>query len=456
MSLDTKKSSRAYAQRAFWVAFVFCLSGASVRAAPLTQTLTPLSHGVVTDTGADQTPSLSVERLIREAVARHPVVLSARSQEKASVEDLNVARLQRYPSLSIQSEQSSNARANVVSVEQPIWNGGRLQARIDSAASTSSAYSARTQESLYEIALRVVDAWQSWVRAHERAREITATLAELQKYSDLMQRRVDAKVSAPIDMELVVSRTLQVKVDLQLAMATQRIAQGRLAQLLGAAAGTDVVLESMSLDRQAATALAGLRPDLADRLEPAVNHHPSVRKAAQQSDSLRYDLEAQKAAQWPEVYARAQKQFATSGPPSTSSTVFLGLRYQSGAGFSSLALAKSAQARLEGAEQSVEAVRRDIRDQIQADLEELASTKGRVGVLQQASGSSSLVLDSYVRQFVAGRRTWQEVLNAVRENGDNRLAVVDAQSLLLGAAYRTRVRMGDLDWQQGLPEVSRP
>lgn len=458
MSKHAKKPRNVNQYIPVFGAMVLCFSCWSVVAAPLSggpSASSSLSFAPrEAATGEILVPSLAVEQLIRDAIAQHPVVLSARLQERASIEDLNVARLQRYPSLSVQSEASGSGRANVVSLEQPLWNAGRLQARINAAASTSSAHSARTQEALYETALRVVDAWQSLVHAHERAREITATLQELGKYSDLMQRRVDALVSPPIDMELVAARALQVRVDLQSAKAGQRVAQARLAQLLGAERPIDGLLDAMPIKGQTVSALAALKPDTQARLALAVNQHPSVRKAAQQSESLRYDLEAQKASQWPEVYARAQKQFATSGVISTSSNVFVGLRYQPGAGFSSLAQARSALARLEGSEQSIEGVRRDIRDQVQADLEELTSTQGRIDVLQQAVASSGLVFDSYLRQFVAGRRTWPEVLNAVRENGDNRLALVDAQSLLLGSIYRTRVRMGDLDWQQNLPEVS--
>lgn len=451
MSRNAQKSRRENYCLRIWAIGVVCASHWGAIAAPLPLSSTPPDAPAAAVSSAP----LAVERLIRDAIAQHPVVLSARSLEKASVEDLDVARLQRYPALSVQSEITGSGRANVVSVEQPLWNGGRLQARINAAASTSSAQSARTQEALYETALRVVDAWQALLHAHEREREIRATLDELDKYSALIQRRVDARVSPPIDMELVTARTLQVRVDLQVARASQRVAQARLAQLLGSGRAVDGLLDGMPMDRQVASALASLKAGLDGSLESAVNLHPTVRKTVQQSQSLKYDLEAQKAAQWPEVYARVQKQFAISGSAVTSSNVFVGLRYQPGAGFSSLAQAKSAQARADSLEQSIDAVRRDIRDLLQTDIEELSSARGRVGVLQQAVGSSALVLDSYVRQFVAGRRTWQEVLNAVRENGDNRLALVDAQSLLLGSVYRTRVRTGDLDWQQDFSEAGR-
>lgn len=437
---------------------VLCMGSWNAVAAPITDSpLQPLpSSAALHDIEADVSKmhTLAVEQLIRDAIFAHPAVLSARLEEKASVEDLNVARLQRYPSLSVQSEVSSSGRSSIVSIEQPLWTGGRLQARINAAASTSSAYTARTQEVLYETALRVVDAWQALVHAHERAREIKVTLQALGKYSDLMQRRVDAKVSPPIDMELVAARTLQVRVDLQLANAAQRVAQSRLTQLLGAERSIGALVGTLPLKAQAAIALATLNPALEANVGLAVNHHPSVRKSAQQSEGLRHELQAQKASQWPEVYARVQKPFASSGNGNTASQVFIGLRYQPGAGFSSFAQSRSALARLESSEQSIETARREIRDQVQADLEELASTQGRVDVLQQAVASSELVFDSYLRQFVAGRRTWPEVLNAVRENGDNRLSLVDAQALLLGAVYRTRVRTGDLDWQKDLPEVS--
>ena len=403
---------------------------------------------------------LAVEGLISRATSQHPAIMAEAALERAAAEDVEVARLQRYPSLSVQTEASGSRHANVLSVEQPLWTGGRLQARIDAASATSTAQSVRTQEVRYELAIRVIDAWQALLQSREREREITKTLEQLDQYLGLIRRRVTAQVSPPIDAELVSARTLQARVDLQSVRASQRVARLRLTQLLGVDMDVSAMTDAEPLDAQIARVptLVALGAQSGQVLAAAVERHPTVRKSGYQAQALKAQLEAQRAAQLPEVYARLQRQNGTDLNTSTSNgnTVFLGLRYQPGAGFSSAAQTRSAEARAQGQEYSAEVSRRDVRDAIGIDIEDAGTARIRADSLQEAVGSSGLVLDSYARQFVAGRRTWQEVLNAVRENGDNRLALADARAALLGATYRVRVRMSDLDWQRAMPEGDKP
>jgi len=55
---------------------------------------------------------------------------------------------------------------------------------------------------------------------------------------------------------------------------------------------------------------------------------------------------------------------------------------------------------------------------------------------------SQRVLASYERQFQAGRKTWQDLLNAAREVAQNEFSLTDAQSTIQGAMYRLQVRLG--------------
>ena len=54
------------------------------------------------------------------------------------------------------------------------------------------------------------------------------------------------------------------------------------------------------------------------------------------------------------------------------------------------------------------------------------------------------VFDSFARQFVIGRKSWLEVLNAVRESTQAQLAVADARAQQLAAALRLQLLTGAL------------
>ena len=58
----------------------------------------------------------------------------------------------------------------------------------------------------------------------------------------------------------------------------------------------------------------------------------------------------------------------------------------------------------------------------------------------RATASSELVTDSYKRQFIAGRRTWLDVMNAVRESMSAALTGADAELGALAAYSRLAIR----------------
>lgn len=391
--------------------------------------------------------STQLERLIRHAVEQHPAVLMEAGFERAAREEVEVADLQRYPSLSVQTEASGSRPSTQIGVEQLLWTGGRIQAQRDMAGSQQMLQTAQKRDVQYQLALRVVDAWVALVQSDARLREISNTLEQLNVYQALMRRRVDAEVSPRVELSLVDSRTFSAQVDMQEARTAHTLARSRLRQLLG----NEPTLDSDPLDGRTLEAFAqslsvqasALRQRLAERVE----QHPALLKAKEQAQIAVHQMEVQQAMRWPEVYLRAQHRAGSAAVPGDRS-VFIGLRYQPGAGLSSLAQGRVAALRAQGQAFAVETARRDLVDAARADLEGLSSAVHRVEAMSLAVTTSAQVLESYERQFVAGRRSWQEVLNAVRENGDNRVALVDARAGVLSSASRLRVRLSDLDWQR--------
>jgi adhesin transport system outer membrane protein len=62
--------------------------------------------------------------------------------------------------------------------------------------------------------------------------------------------------------------------------------------------------------------------------------------------------------------------------------------------------------------------------------------------LDQSVRGSDKVLESYQRQFQAGRKSWLDLLNAVRELAQNQYALADAKASMAAAMLRLQIRMG--------------
>lgn len=399
---------------------------------------------------AQPTVSPVLMNLIRQTVESHPSVRMESAFVRAAKEDVSAADWQRFPTLAAQTSSNTPRLSTQLSLEQPLWTGGRLDAQRDMARAQEALQAAQKREVQYQLASKVVDSWVAMVQADERIRETTRTIEQLDRYKALIRRRVEAQVSPQIEFTLLEWRTFQARVDLQQTRTARTLSRNRLRQLVGREPESDTEWDAEQPLAALALAASDTRQALGLQIDDAIDVHPSVRKARERARVVQYQADIQRAGLGPEVYLRAQYRAGGAAVPGERS-VFVGVRYQPGAGLSSLALSRAASERAQGQAFAAETVQRELNEQMRTDLENMASAQMRAEALATAVESSAAVLGSNEKLFVAGKRSWQEVLNTVREGGDNRLALVDARAALLAASYRLQLVRGDMDWQRNAP-----
>jgi adhesin transport system outer membrane protein len=394
-----------------------------------------------------QTMPLDLPYLLEQAKLYHPTMESVRLDAQASSEDLVSVQRQRWPSVSAVLEQGSSTATNSAStasrllrMEQTLWDSGRTTARIVEAQVFTNIGQTRISLQSQTLALQVVNAWQSLLASRDRVVLAQATINKLAAYRDQMQRRITGEVSPAIDLELVQSRMLQTQVELTQAQTTMRVALTRLEQVSG--------VTNLAVHLPKLPAMLGLE---ATREMPAlflgtdwtlaVSAHPTVAKAQLEQMAAEQRIQAKQAERWPQIYARVDKSLANSQTSSQTNS-FVGLRYTPGAGFSTLSEAKALSSRAASLEQVTEAAVREVFEAMQTDLDEFLNTRERIQSLTSAVEGSDKVLDSYGRQFTAGRKTWQDLMNAVREVAQNQYALADANAAMLGAMHRLQIRLG--------------
>ena len=390
---------------------------------------------------------LTISMLFDMVIEGSPTMRASRMEAKASDEDVLAVQRRRWPTVTTAVESySGNARSlptRSLQVEQPVWDFGGISAQISEAKALAEISRFKTLLQEHELFLQTVSSWQSLLGSRERMAVAQETLMRLGEYHAQMRRRVDAEASPKIELDLVESRIFQTEVELALAKASVQVAVTKLEQLTGTL-GLSNRLDGMAsaptlLDTKV---FAG---DLtrADWTTVALGT-PSVNKARFEVVQLEHRLGAKQAESYPQIYVRAYKPLGEVPYSSadTSTTYFAGLRYTPGAGFSTLAEAKALTTRLGAAQETADSALREMVQALQSDHLEFVSARARIAALEKTVAGSTLVLDSYKRQFEAGRKTWQDLLNAVRELAQNQYALVDARASMAGAMYRLKIRMG--------------
>lgn len=390
---------------------------------------------------------LTLYEVLDSASNFYPSLRAARFEARASSEDTTAVRLQRWPTVTVTSETNTgNARSyptQAVQVQQTLWDFGRLSARIAEAEAAADISLLNVYLQQQDLFLQIIAAWQNMQAGRARVQVAENTLERLYAYQAQMRRRVEAEASARIDLELIDARLLQTEVELTSARTALQVAVTRLEQLSG--------LEQLKHRVYTAASMPGLGDTLeftrvvknTDWLVVAMEG-PLVAKARAQLRQTQQRFNSKKSEAWPQVYARAYKPMNTiPSSHDTSPTAFIGLSYTPGAGLSTLAEARAMGTRISGAQMSVESALLEMQQTLQSDNEEYVNARLRIAALEKSVESSDLVLTSYKRQFEAGKKTWLDLLNAVRELAQNQYGLADAQATMLGAMHRLQLRMGE-------------
>ena len=124
---------------------------------------------------------------------------------------------------------------------------------------------------------------------------------------------------------------------------------------------------------------------------------------------------------------------------------FVTVQFQPGAGLSVASSVTAAKQRKLAALDTLEAEKRELRRQIKFAWNEYVSASIQLEpskMLVEATGS---VVESYLRQYAVGKKSWLDVLNAQREATQAKNTLVDYEVLYLTSLYRLKIILNEIN-----------
>ncbi|PUE38615.1 hypothetical protein B9Z34_11520 [Limnohabitans sp. Hippo3] len=380
---------------------------------------------------------------VRIMAYAHPATQSAARNLDAAAQDQNAARWQRFPTPSFQSLSPQGGavgdKTNRLVLEQPLYAGGRIDAGIAAADHRLTAGQHQHLQVAQETAIKLVNTWYDWLRLKDRVGVQQEGVEAHRKLRQQIERRAQEGVSTEIDLALAAARLSQVQSELSQTQSALSATQEQLRQLAG---------EHLPMLIAAGTALQSqaLPQPRTYWLETAQLRDPQLAKLAAELLAADADIRAKQGQLMPTVSVMVDRNF--TGLQQGTRT-WLQVSVQPGAGLSSVAAIRAAVARKESAAETRRTAELELRQNLAADLASHQAAREQMGVASLLRQSTQDVADSYARQFVAGRKSWLEVLNAVREAMQARLSVMDAQALLGQTAWRLHLRAFGLETSPG-------
>lgn len=368
-------------------------------------------------------PGLTVDSLpeaLRAAWSTEARILEAQSVASASGFDVDAARTGFFPFATIGANQSEDGDTfTSVRIVQPLWNGGFTRAEVDGAQQAERAAIAEIEMARLEVGREVLEAYFELLSAETQEEQWTRHIATLQRLVGVIRRRAEEGVAPEADVQTAVSRIRQAEAGREVSRAASATQRAELARLMSREPG-DVRW-----------------PSLASQLSPAeqagandrriLERHPQLVAAEALIAQQAAEERRQRAAIWPEL--QLQYRVDVEGVrTSQQDGALLVLEYQTGNGLRGIRSAQAEAQRTRAAAQRRLQARQEVITRLRVVRAELLAAVAQRRSQAAAVAATDVLLDSFLRQFEVGRKSWVEVLNASREANDTRLQAVAAES----------------------------
>lgn len=387
---------------------------------------------LMTDAALAQ-PVSTFGQVLQSALGSHPAIIGKRSAQEAARADQKGAEWLRYPTPSIEAAtQTDGKESGLVRIEQPLWSGGRITAAIGAAGSRLDAAGAALNEAELDLTLKVILAYSEALRQKARQQYARGSVAEHEKLLGMIRRRVEQEVSPLVDQRMAESRLYQAENDLSQITQALNNALAQLAQLSGKPVA-DVSEQGMSA--------LGAPASLEAALSQALAYSSTLRRLAYEEEAANADIDSKRSAYLPQLSFRLEKNVGQV----QSGNAMLVLRAQPGAGLSTGSGVDAAIARRDAVHMAHQEAQRSINERVTLDWNEWQAARQRQENALQSRVTSTEVFESYTRQYVIGRKSWIDVLNAVREATLSQFALEDARAQAIAASLRLRAQTGTLN-----------
>jgi adhesin transport system outer membrane protein len=391
----------------------------------------------------------SLQELVTTAITNHPSIQSALAQTKAAEQEKKSALWQFYPTPSIGAQTAvsngdnpnfqGDAMVFTIGIDQPIWQGGRRFAEYNQAKIDIKISKAKMVQVQYDIAFELIDTYGKWLAAHMKLEAYEISIEKHEKLLNRVENRAKIGVSNHGDIDLALSRLEATK---SLYLNAQFEESSAVSSLI------ELINEEITSDQLAQNIKAPITStdNFNTQLEKSLSSHPGMHLVRLEAQKAEKAISSSKASLWPDVSLRIEQQvghFAIKDSPS-STTLLLGIKSQFGAGLSAFSDIKSNTARLRSSKMDVESKKRQIKQTVVESHISERSLRSRIKAAGITLDAAEKVFDSYSRQFLAGRKSWLELMNSLREMTADKVELADLSAALVVTSSRLDIYVNGL------------
>ncbi len=392
----------------------------------------------------------SLSGLIGKAINYHPSVRANASLEASAQHGVSSARWQYFPtpefsintvgSSSTDLNYAADSRVSVVRLIQPVWTSGRIEAGLAESKAQLAVRKALKKVSERNLSLDVVEAYSKWISSYLRYQTFSNSKDEHIALYERIKRRIKQGLSSSSDLDLVTSRLRQVEFNLNSAGSGYQSSLLNLEELVGEPLLTQNLIKH-------ASGKYSVSPYKNSARKRALRIDPKIQQLIAESAKVKAVLKQQQAKLIPELRLKLERQWGDFSrlDANSENRVFLELASSFGAGLSDLSEIDKIKSQYNAALLELKSEKLKIGREFRIDWLLNLSLIERKTDLYASIQSAEKIKNSWYRQFLAGRKTWQDVMNSIREVTQLEAQWSDLESEQILVSWRLAVRIYGID-----------
>lgn len=383
--------------------------------------------------GVDAAPSIGgLPDALLATLTYHPALHGKQAGIDASLAEAESARAGRLPTVTLEVGIDDDGESmGELQLNQPLWAFGKIDYSIEHADQRIAVDQADALRIRQDLVEQTVEAYAVIEGLRQRISHAEGNISAHTTLYDQIVSRQEGRLASEADVVLAHSRLIDARSQLSLLQGELRVALNELLALTQVEVDTTPPIDRSQLQLSSDE---GLQKEIIER-------SPMLKYKRQQQRLAKKSLQREEVAFTPTISIRGIKELTDSSDYDHRAMVVFEGRLD-GLGFAISSDIAAARARLRASEHEWQVSR----SELQRRTIHLLSTREQqhqlVQAYQQSVTALEKTLDSYMRQYRVGRKSWLDVLNIQREVSDQQMKLVQADNAWLKASLTLMVMSG--------------
>lgn len=355
------------------------------------------------------TCSTQFETLISDAISTHPSIAMAQNIVDGSQYQQDSAKWEYYPTPSLDvSYKSKDKKSMIARLDQPIWTGGKIDAKYEIATYEKEEAEYALDEGKYKIIDDGIKILQDYLTTKEKIHLLNQNKAQFGKLSEMLNRMMNAGILSQTDKDLLKSRIAMLSSDLMVTKSKHKISKVQFEILTGKAQQCEIKYEYKKILPN--------HLDMNNLIEDLRAYHPALKIMLMKLKIANEEINLEKANLWPTISLRAEHKRGTiydESDPESENLAYIAFSMTTGAGLSALANIEKAHINISKVKNEKYAKEKTLVDELMADYTAYITAIGHLDLLTKDVKGAEKLYESNRRLFISQQKKWLDVVNSL-------------------------------------------